>query len=89
MSYSPTENFASTFTPRSRGIESFPMASAIEGPMLTLERQRSTSVYISTSRGAASASMRSKAPLGSVFTFSFCSTTGTGMTSAKSSGGPR
>ena len=42
----------------------------------------------STSRGADSESTRSNTSAGSVLTFSFCRTTGTGTTIAKFSGGP-
>ena len=49
--------------------------------------QGSCSQY-STSRGADSESTRSNTSAGSVLTFSFCSTTGTGTTIAKFSGGP-
>ena len=42
----------------------------------------------STSRGADSESTRSKTVMGRVLTSSFFSTTGTGTTMAKSSGGP-
>ena len=46
-------------------------------------------VYSCTSLGAVSSSSRVKASRGIVFTLSFWSTTGTGITSAKSSWGPR
>jgi hypothetical protein len=91
--YSPTENLASIFTPRSplrsRAIRvrpgaPLPAAIAMGGGM---GAHGSSSQY-STRRGAASVSTLRKISRGSVLTFSFWSTTGTGTTIAKFSGGP-
>jgi hypothetical protein len=93
--YSPTSNFASIVTPRSP----LPVPPP-PGPMPARPKPKlpvtsiggsgahgSFSQY-STSRGAPIWSTCSNTALGSVFTSSFCSTVGTGITSAKASGAP-
>ena len=92
--YSPLTNWASILTPRS-SAPSAALPFFIIGlpPPIAPNRysrlgaQGSCSQY-STRRGADSESTRSNTSAGSVLTSSLCSTTGTGTTMAKFSGGP-
>ncbi len=97
MSYSPTLNWASIFTGggapgaiMGMGAPPAPIAAlrASSSPLSRIGFGHGSCSQYSTRRGAVSASTWSNTARSSVLTFSFWSTTGTGMTIAKSCGGP-
>src|SRR5262249_37603638 len=92
--YSPTANLARILTPSGSAVLSsasesvFILLLAPPSPLLGYRGAHGSCSQYSTRRGADSSSMCRNPSGGNVLTCSFCSTTGTGTTIAKFSGGP-